>query len=367
MKRHAILALVLLVAANGPSFGQEQDDFDAEVVNRAARAAQAKLVERELARRDAMIADLKAQLAKEQKEREQQEQRADDEAAKWRDTYDKLAKEYVEVREKAAEQRDELVEMLKALDRRVQDLSKRAEHLERWQVDGRLTSFDPKTGLGVVPLGSEHGARPRMRFLAARAVLRKYDLGTFEVVRVLGPATSEVRLMPAAEGKEPADAETLLAADLHAPWWTPGKKTTIALLGELETGNHSTDGGRNPGMMQFLRSQGAESYELLSDLDGERLADLEPSVRLVVVGDVDGSSVIAFENQKRYREAASELRREADARGIPVVSEKQFLEWTGGPPSTLTEEEVEALREEQIRRLIELRKQLDADPQPRDE
>lgn len=92
--------------------------------------------------------------------------------------------------------------------------------------------------------------------------------------------------------------------------------------------------------------------------DGE----LTDDTRLVVRGDTDAPPVFLDDRTKQHLEAAAEIVSEAHRRGIPVISEQEFLARTGGPPLPLSDEDLEVLREQQIQELMRKLKERDEAP-----
>lgn len=340
MNHRTIGAAIAVIVLHVPSSqGQEANDPDR--------------TDRETAR---LINDLKSSLAREKERSAEMKQRYELQLEQISDERKELLGRFDRLHEDLSGQIEALESELDASYRTTARLAKRAEELERWQVDARLTSYDEKTGRGVVPLGEKHGVRRRLRFFVGRPKTAKDRVPIIEVVRVLGPETSEVRLLPSEEYEGPVDVDDLIGADLHAPWWRAGATSKVATIGTLETTANATFENQLPGMGTFLRSQGAEVVAHIRDFDGTLRGELTDDTRLVITGDLEGRSVILDENEKQFRENTAGLIREAHRRAIPILTEAEFLHLTGGDPLPLSDSDIEVLEAEQFR---ELRRQLE--------
>ena len=212
--------------------------------------------------------------------------------------------------------------------------------LNAWRKDWQIVDIDRFGRNYMINLGSADGLRPQTTFSIHEKMpdgkLNPVPKGTLEVVEVRGPKLARARLSSVRN----AAANPVLKGDyLFNATWDPSRKKRVAIAGVVDLNDDHTDTTQE--FLRLLRRQGVE-IDAYIDTSGDA-PKLQGTVTnrtdYVIMGDTldyvnhpkaRGADAAAF--RRDYDRLQKEMRDQANANAIPVLSIRRYLEMIGYTP-----------------------------------
>jgi hypothetical protein len=252
-----------------------------------------------------------------------------------------LRKENTELKDKLAKREAQLAAVSErsgvdvgALEAQALD-GKALQLLKAWRKDWQIVQMDRKGTSPYINLGSADRVVPQLTFSIHAAGpdgrLTPAPKGTLEVVRVVGPHLSRVRITSVKD----AAADPILKGDrLFNPTWDPTLHKHVAVAGLIDLAGDGRDNTAE--FVRALERQGTVVDAYL-DLSGKDVTTkgkgITVSTDYLIVGDpVDGSRHPRARDgdfAKKADAAVTAAKAKAQANGVTIIGLRKYLDLIG--------------------------------------
>jgi hypothetical protein len=303
-------------------------------------------------KREALIAELRTQLDAANKDKNtQMVARADTdkklkaEEGKHKTTQNQLSQEVEKsrgIREELSETKDKLDAFkqnprlaVERLDEEVLDQQAR-EILKTWKKNWRIDSIDPKGTMPYINLGSADGLRPQVTFsvhsVTVDGRLSLTPKGTVEVIQVIGPRLSRVRVTSIKDPK----ADPIMKGDrLFNPTWDPLQPQRVAIAGLADMGGDGTESSEDLRRLLARQSVVVDAFiDTRNDKAPELKGQVTPKTTYLILADsLDGVKSDRSRDSdytKKFNLLMDQMKDKAKANSATkIITLRRYLEMIG--------------------------------------
>jgi hypothetical protein len=216
------------------------------------------------------------------------------------------------------------------------------EALKNWKKDWKVVMIDRTGTSPYINLGSTDKVVPQLTFSIHSAgldgKLAQTPKGTLEVIQVIGPHLSRVKITSVKDAKN----DPIVKGDrLFNPTWDPGRKKHVAFVGLIDLYGDGRDASA-----EFHRMLKRQGIEIDSHMDMKDLSMKGKGISIhtdyVIIGDsLDGSSDPRARDRdanKRVEDTIKAVKAKGFSEGAAVISLGKYLDMIGYRPLRGTKE-----------------------------
>ena len=213
---------------------------------------------------------------------------------------------------------------------------KAKQMLRVWTKPWKIVDIDRKGTNPYINVGSSDGLTSQVTFSVHEQLidgaLKEKPKGTIEVVRVIGPHLSQVRVTSVKDAR----ADPIIKGDrLFNPTWDPNRKRHVALAGMAELGGDGTDNTEDFRKLLDRQNVVLDAWIDIKDEKAPKLVGkgVTSNTDYLIVGDsleaVNSTRKSMPIYNKEFTDIVDKMKTKAIGEGVTVITLRRYLDMIG--------------------------------------